>query len=93
MTLRAGLRIAVGFGVVGRGRDFVAALSGIGRRPVGAQAYLREGGELVGLLMALGAIALYIVFAAMLWVWRPPGIAAPESKDEASKKSHPALAL
>jgi hypothetical protein len=29
----------------------------------------------------------------MLWVWRPPGIAAPESKDEASTKSHPALAL
>ena len=30
--------------------------------------------------MPLGAIALYIVFAAMLWVWRPPGIAAPESE-------------
>jgi alpha-1,2-mannosyltransferase len=43
--------------------------------------------------MPLGAITLYIAFAAMLWVWRPPGIAAPESKDEASTKSHPALAL
>jgi Glycosyltransferase family 87 len=32
--------------------------------------------------MPLGAIALYIVFAAMLWVWRPPGIAAPESEAE-----------
>jgi hypothetical protein len=43
--------------------------------------------------MPLGAIVLYIAFAAMLWVWHPPGIAVPESKDEASTKSNPALAL
>jgi alpha-1,2-mannosyltransferase len=32
--------------------------------------------------MPLGAITLYFAFAAMLWVWRPPGIAAQESKPE-----------
>jgi hypothetical protein len=32
--------------------------------------------------MPLGAITLYIAFAAMLWVWRPPGINALESKPE-----------
>jgi hypothetical protein len=30
--------------------------------------------------MPLGAILLYVVFAAMLWVWRPPGIGAEDSK-------------
>jgi hypothetical protein len=29
--------------------------------------------------MPLGAITLYVVFAAMLWVWPPPGIAKQES--------------
>jgi alpha-1,2-mannosyltransferase len=32
--------------------------------------------------MPLGAITLYIACAAMLWVWRPPGIGARESKPE-----------
>jgi hypothetical protein len=32
--------------------------------------------------MPLGAITLYIAFAAMLWVWHPPGINALESKPE-----------
>ena len=30
--------------------------------------------------MPLGAILLYVVFAAMLCVWRPPGIGAEDSK-------------
>jgi hypothetical protein len=32
--------------------------------------------------MPLGAITLYIVFAAMLWVWRPPGIPVRDDKTE-----------
>jgi hypothetical protein len=32
--------------------------------------------------MPLGAITLYIAFAAMLWVWPPPGIPAHDSKSE-----------
>jgi Glycosyltransferase family 87 len=28
--------------------------------------------------MPLGAIALYIIFAAILWVWNPPGLGAPD---------------
>jgi Glycosyltransferase family 87 len=31
----------------------------------------------------LGAIALYIIFVAILWVWSPPGIGAPDNKTEA----------
>jgi len=30
--------------------------------------------------MPLGAIALYIIFAAILWVWRPPGLSAADDK-------------
>jgi len=33
--------------------------------------------------MPLGAIALYIIFVAILWVWPPPGIGAPDNKTEA----------
>jgi Glycosyltransferase family 87 len=32
--------------------------------------------------MPLGAIALYIIFAAMLWIWRPPGLSASDGKAE-----------
>jgi len=32
--------------------------------------------------MPLGAITLYVAFAAMLWVWRPPGIPEKETKPE-----------
>jgi hypothetical protein len=32
--------------------------------------------------MPLGAITLYIVFGAMLWVWRPPGIEPEHAKTE-----------
>jgi hypothetical protein len=32
--------------------------------------------------MPLGAIALYIIFGAILWVWRPPGMSAPDDKAE-----------
>jgi glycosyl transferase family 87 len=34
--------------------------------------------------MPMGAIVLYIAFAAMTWVWRPPGIPERESKSESS---------
>jgi hypothetical protein len=30
--------------------------------------------------MPLGAIALYIIFAAMSWIWLPPGLGARQSK-------------
>jgi hypothetical protein len=40
--------------------------------------------------MPLGAILLYVVFAAMLWVWQPPGIGAEDSKAE-SKPARPSL--
>ena len=30
--------------------------------------------------MPLGAIALYIIFAAILWVWPPPGLSAADDK-------------
>jgi hypothetical protein len=30
--------------------------------------------------MPLGAIALYIIFAAILWVWSPPGLSAADDK-------------
>jgi hypothetical protein len=33
--------------------------------------------------MPLGAIALYIIFAAVLWVWPPPGVNGPGKKTEA----------
>ena len=32
--------------------------------------------------MPLGAIALCIIFAAILWVWRPPGLSALADKSE-----------
>ena len=32
--------------------------------------------------MPLGAIALYIIFGAILWVWHPPGISTPDEKAE-----------
>src|SRR5262249_36049832 len=32
--------------------------------------------------MPVGAITLYIAFAAMLWVWRPPGTPEKETKPE-----------
>jgi hypothetical protein len=32
--------------------------------------------------MPLGAIALYVIFAAMIWVWRPPGMAALDKNAE-----------
>src|SRR6516164_3562883 len=32
--------------------------------------------------MPLGAIALYIIFAAMSWIWHPPGLGAQQSKTE-----------
>jgi hypothetical protein len=32
--------------------------------------------------MPLGAILLYVIFAAMLWVWQPPGIGAENNKTE-----------
>jgi hypothetical protein len=32
--------------------------------------------------MPLGAIALYIIFGAMLWVWHPPGLGASGDKAE-----------
>ena len=32
--------------------------------------------------MPLGAIALYIIFAAMSWIWHPPGLDAQQSKTE-----------
>src|SRR6516162_2348977 len=32
--------------------------------------------------MPLGAILLYIIFGAILWVWRPPGIPEKETKPE-----------
>jgi len=32
--------------------------------------------------MPLGAIALYIIFVAILWVWRPPGLGASDDKPE-----------
>ena len=31
-------------------------------------------------LMPAGAMVLYVAFAAMLWVWRPPGIPTCEGK-------------
>jgi hypothetical protein len=34
--------------------------------------------------MPLGAIALYIIFAAILWVWRPPGLSASADKSESA---------
>src|SRR6516162_10052687 len=30
--------------------------------------------------MPLGAIVLYIIFAAILWLWRPPGLSAADDK-------------
>ncbi len=41
--------------------------------------------------MPLGAIALYIIFAAILWIWPPPGIAAPEQKAETGSVSAPGM--
>src|SRR6516162_2724811 len=32
--------------------------------------------------MPVGAIALYIIFAAMSWIWHPPGLDAQQSKTE-----------
>ncbi len=32
--------------------------------------------------MPLGAIALYIIFAAILWAWHPPGLGAPDEDAE-----------
>ena len=32
--------------------------------------------------MPLGAIVLYIIFGAILWVWHPPGISTPDEKAE-----------
>jgi hypothetical protein len=32
--------------------------------------------------MPLGAIALYIIFAAILWAWRPPGLSASDDNPE-----------
>ena len=32
--------------------------------------------------MPLGAIALYIIFGAILWAWHPPGLSAPDDKTE-----------
>ena len=40
--------------------------------------------------MPLGAILLYVIFAAMLWVWQPPGIGAEDSNAE-SKPVRPTL--
>jgi len=37
--------------------------------------------------MPMGAIALYIAFAAMKWVWHPPGIAKHDSETESSASS------
>lgn len=39
--------------------------------------------------MPLGAIALYIIFGAVLWVWHPPGLSARDEKgDTASVQAH-----
>jgi hypothetical protein len=32
--------------------------------------------------MPLGAIALYIIFGAILWAWHPPGLSAADDKAE-----------
>src|SRR5499427_9155070 len=32
--------------------------------------------------MPLGAIVLYVIFGAILWVWHPPGISTPDEKAE-----------
>jgi len=44
--------------------------------------------------MPAGAIVLYVAFAAMLWVWHPPGISERESKtpEGAFTRPEPALA-
>lgn len=34
--------------------------------------------------MPLGAMALYIIFGAMLWAWQPPGLAASDDKAEST---------
>jgi Glycosyltransferase family 87 len=34
--------------------------------------------------MPLGAIALYIIFGAMVWVWHPPGISAADDKPKSA---------
>jgi hypothetical protein len=36
--------------------------------------------------MPLGAILLYVIFAAMLWVWQPPGIGAENNKTESKMR-------
>jgi hypothetical protein len=41
--------------------------------------------------MPLGTIALYIIFAAILWVWNPPGLGAPDNKAEVEPARAPSL--
>ncbi|MGE5366965.1 MAG: glycosyltransferase 87 family protein [Betaproteobacteria bacterium] len=39
--------------------------------------------------MPLGAIALYIIFGAILWAWHPPGLSAADDKAEAATARTP----
>ena len=39
--------------------------------------------------MPLGAIALYIIFAAILWLWPPPGLGAPDKNAKAEPVAAP----
>jgi alpha-1,2-mannosyltransferase len=41
--------------------------------------------------MPLGAITLYIVFGAMLWAWRPPGLSAPDDKAQGEPVRPPSM--
>jgi hypothetical protein len=39
--------------------------------------------------MPLGAMALYLIFGAMLWVWHPPGLGASDDKAETTPMRTP----
>jgi len=39
--------------------------------------------------MPLGAIALYIIFGAIVWVWQPPGLTAAEDKPKSAPMRTP----
>jgi hypothetical protein len=39
--------------------------------------------------MPLGAIALYIIFGAILWAWHPPGLSAVDDKAETATTRTP----
>ena len=41
--------------------------------------------------MPLGAIALYIIFGAILWAWHPPGVSAADDKAENAPARTPRL--